>query len=122
MLNNDLELDDLDGPPLPLGERRYYRRYPMGLEAMIEINGVTRPVTISDLSLGGAALQPGFPGLIGARVGLKLNGLEPATVLPGRILNVSKNRTHLLFDCMAREQSALITFLISSDGETFPNA
>ena len=96
----------------PLTERRYHRRYPSGLPAKIEIDGAVRAVTILDLSLGGVGLTPAFPALVGASVGIDIHGLTPKRTIAARVLSVSRHRTHLLFDCTAEEQTALIAFLL----------
>lgn len=109
--------DDLGEGLPPLNERRYHRRYPSGLPAHAEIDGAIRPVTIMDLSLGGAGLSPAFPALVGAAVGIDIDSLHPRRVIPARILSVSRCRTHLLFNCTDEEQTALISFLLSGGEE-----
>ena len=110
---NDPEPDEGLETALPTIERRYHRRYPAGLPAWIEVNGARRSVTIADLSLGGAGLSPAFPALVGARIGIEIDGLEPPYVLPARVLNTSREKTHVLFECTQDEQTAIIIFLLT---------
>ncbi|WP_027134323.1 PilZ domain-containing protein [Geminicoccus roseus] len=101
----------------PLGERRYHRRYAAGLPARLEIDGAVRPVTILNLSLGGAGLAPALPATIGAAAEIGIDGLTPSKTLRARVVSVSRHQTHLLFDCTAEEQASLVEFLLSSGSE-----
>ncbi len=117
MDRSDVEPDGIGELLPPLNERRYHRRYPSGLLAHIDVDGAVRAVTILDLSLGGAALAPAFPALVGSAVSIDIAGLLPRRIIHARVLSVSRHRTHLLFNCTQEEQTALIYFLLSSGEE-----
>jgi hypothetical protein len=101
----------------PVNERRYHRRFPSGLPANVDIDGAVRPVTILDLSLGGAGLAPAFPAIVGSAIELEILGMMPPRRIDARVLSVSRHRTHLLFNCSHEEQTALIQFLLCAGEE-----
>ncbi|HEX2528083.1 MAG TPA: PilZ domain-containing protein [Geminicoccus sp.] len=117
---SQIEGESEGSPPAELpsaNERRYHRRFPSGLPAKVDIEGAVRPVTILDLSLGGAGLAPAFPAIVGASVGLDIQGMLPRRTIEARVLSVSRHRTHLLFNCTHEEQTALIYFLLGAAEE-----
>ena len=102
-------------PQPAISDRRLYRRYDIGIEAqLIFEDGSTHPCAITDLSLGGGAVEPGAPEWCDQNIRLVWPDLCFEGGLQGRLVHAQKERAHIAFDLDEQMESALTMFLVMS--------
>ena len=95
-------------------EERRDQRYAGRLEAVLRVDGTWWRCWISDLSLGGAGVDPAMPALLGREVELCSPGFDFDGSLRGRVVNVAEERTCLAFDLEPAIEQQLRRFLADS--------
>ncbi len=103
-------------PTTPAAERRLFRRYETAIPADFVVDGTHHACVVRDLSLGGARLVPGRPGLAGARGRLRFDELWYPPGLPARVVQASEAALHLAFELDERAEEALTFFLAAVAG------
>lgn len=92
-------------------ERRLFRRYPSGLPATVIAQGRPHACRITDLSLGGAALEPALPDLDGAPIELTSHGFAFEHPLRGRVVATSRHGMHVVLELDPQTENALARHL-----------
>ncbi len=95
-------------------EERDYNRYEGSLEGHLLVDGGWWACRIRDLSLGGAGLEPAIPAALGKTVALSSPFFDFEGEIPGRVVNVSENKTCLAFDLDESTKRRLARFLIAN--------
>jgi hypothetical protein len=95
-------------------EERRYRRYPAPLEAKLLIDGDHWHCRIRDISVAGAGLDPAIPAAVGRRAELHSPHFAFPMPLPGRVVNVARERTCLEFDLDETAARELTIFVAST--------
>ncbi len=93
-------------------ERRLYRRFPMAVAGTLHTAHGSFPIRLKDLSLGGAAVEPGRPELAGARVRLVVEGLDHPDGLEAKVVRATQSTLHLCFALDPAQEDALSLFLL----------
>ena len=99
----------------PNKERRLFRRFDMGLEVEIEIDGAAQPGKVFDLSFGGASLSPADEAWKGKSIKIRNPGFGPGIALQGDIVNVVQERCHIRFELDDTAEEALTFFMMTTD-------
>lgn len=94
-----------------LPEERRYDRYEGRLEARLLVEGGWWRCWIRDISPGGAGLEPAIPAGLGERVALGSPFFDFEGELPGRVVNVSDNKTCVVFELDEDTKRRLDRFL-----------
>ena len=115
-MNGSETLDATTAGPSPASQdRRLFRRYEFGLDAtMICEDGSRQACSITDLSLGGAALDAGRPEWAETNVRLLWPDLDCEGGLEALVVRSTADRAHLSFTLDDAQESALTMFLVMS--------
>lgn len=99
----------------PDQDRRLYRRYPTGLEAELVSGGGSHPCRVTDISLGGAAVELG-PGvrLEGGEAVLRSPQIAMGFPLPVVVMRAAGSRVSLAFAADEAAEHELTMFLLDS--------
>lgn len=108
---------DLSGFPLQypaVEDRRLYRRYVIGIPAQVEIDGVRHDCAITDLSLGGVAVEPTIKCERGASCKLLCDEFYYDDGMRGSVVNLNDTAAHISFALDQDMEAALTMFLVMS--------
>lgn len=95
-------------------DRRLYRRYAIAIPAEMAIGDQKHVCAITDLSLGGVAVQPAFPDSKGEICRLHCEDFYFDEGMQGRVVNVNQTATHIEFQLDEDMEAALTMFLVMS--------
>jgi hypothetical protein len=96
--------------------RRLFRRFHLGIEVEIDVDGEIHKGRLYDISFGGASVAPADKTWLSKRIVVRNGGLGQGVSLPGDVLNVVDDRCHLRFDLDAAAEDDLTFFLMANDG------
>jgi hypothetical protein len=93
-------------------EQRQHRRISSRIEANLLFRGGSWRCFIKDISPGGAGLEPAIPAALGCMVELRSPRFTRS--LLGRVVNVTNNRTNMVFELDEVMQYELAKFLAAN--------
>jgi hypothetical protein len=95
-------------------DERRHPRYEGRIEAALMYRGAPWRCWITDLSLGGAGLEPALPATLGQEVELTSPSFGFEGGLPGRVINVAERRTCVAFDLSRERLDAVARFIAAN--------
>jgi hypothetical protein len=95
-------------------DERRHPRYEGRLEAALMFRGAPWRCWITDMSLGGAGLEPALPATLGHEVELTSPSFDFDGGLPGRVVNVAERRTCVAFALDLERLDAVARFLAAN--------
>ena len=95
-------------------DERRHPRYEGRLEASLMFRGAPWRCWITDISLGGAGLEPALPATLGHEVELTCPSFDFDGGLPGRVINVAERRTCIAFDLDLERLNAVARFIAAN--------
>lgn len=95
-------------------DRRLYRRYLVAVPAQLEVGGKSYDCAITDLSLGGVAIEPSFPDAKGEVCHLHTEDFYFPSGMRGKVVNITDSASHISFDLDDDMEAALTMFLVMS--------
>jgi hypothetical protein len=99
----------------PSQDERRHPRYEGRIEAALMYRGAPWRCWITDMSLGGAGLEPALPATLGQEVELTSPSFDFGG-LPGRVVNVADRRTCVAFDLSHERLDAVARFIAANVG------
>jgi hypothetical protein len=103
----------VDQHELSQDERRH-PRYEGRLEAALMFRGAPWRCWITDMSIGGAGLEPALPATLGHEVELTCPSFGFDGGLPGRVVNVAERRTCIAFELDLERLNDVARFLAAN--------